>query len=68
MAEKTVKVNFHEDGEHLWIDGNQFVSLERFLQVQKDIRKEAHILNKRVEELTRENEAFRQTIKALSHD
>ena len=67
MAEQTVKVRFHEDGEHLWIGAKQFVSLERFLTVKNDQNKEAALLQEKVKQLTEENEALKLTIKALSN-
>lgn len=53
MSEEMMKVNMHEDGEHLWIKGKQFVSLERFAEVKKCGAKE----------LTEENEALKVLLK-----
>lgn len=66
MAEEMVKVRFHEDGDHLWIRGRQFISLERFLTVKRDQNVETRLLADRVKELTEENEALTKTIKVLT--
>ena len=57
--EQTVKVRFHEDGDHLWIGAKQFISLNRFLEVKKDQNKETKLLQEEVERLTKENVALR---------
>ena len=38
--EQKVNVRFDEDKSHAWINGaHQYVSLERFLLVQRDLKK-----------------------------
>lgn len=65
--EQTVKVRFHEDGEHLWIGGKQFVSLNRFLEVKKDQNKETKLLQEEVERLTKENDALKVLLTSSLH-
>ena len=60
--EKNIKVNF-ADEDHIWIDGNQFISLNRFLNVKKDSSKELRLLNEKNIELTKENEAMKVLLK-----
>lgn len=61
-----VKVEFHDDGEHIWIDGKQYVSLKRFIDLKQTQLKEMQLLQEKASELTKENNAFRDTIKALT--
>lgn len=63
MSEEMMKVNMHEDGEHLWIKGKQFVSLERFAEVKKCGAKELQLSEQKVKELTEENEALKVLLK-----
>lgn len=63
MAEEMMKVNMHEDGEHLWIKGKQFVSLERFAEVKKCGAEELRLSEQKVKELTEENEALKVLLK-----
>ena len=65
--EQTVKVRFHEDGEHLWIGSKQFVSLNRFLEVKKDQNKETKLLQEEVERLTKENDALKVLLTSSLH-
>ena len=60
--EKNVKVYF-ADEDHIWINGNQFVSLKRFAQVRKDIAIEMNLLNDKNKELSEENEALKILLK-----
>lgn len=60
--EKTLKVYF-SDEDHLWIEGNQFVSLKRFSQAKKDVADEMRLLNDKNKELTKENEALKVLLK-----
>ena len=62
MAEELKKVNY-SDPDHIWVDGNQFVSLKRFCEVKKDSAKETNLLQKEVKKLTEENKALRVLLK-----
>lgn len=62
--EQKVNVRFDEDKSHAWINGtHQYVSLERFLQVQRDLNKETTLLRKEVERLSKENESYRTLLR-----
>lgn len=60
--EETLKISF-VDADHVWIDGHQFVSLERFWQAKKDVANEIKLLNDKNRELTKENEALKVLLK-----
>lgn len=60
---ENVAVRFDDDRSHLWIDGIQYVSLNRFLQVQRDLNTETDLLRIQVEQLTKENEAYKTLLK-----
>ncbi len=60
MSEKTkLTVEFDKSKEHAWIDGHQYVSLDRFLEVKSDNAIETRLLNDRMNELLEENEAYK---------
>lgn len=60
MSEKTkLTVEFDKSKEHAWIDGHQYVSLDRFLEVKRDSAIETRLLNDRMKELLEENEAYK---------
>ena len=63
MADVTKKVNFMDDGQHCWIDGRQWISLERLYEIRSDNAKEMELLIKKVEELTEENKALKVLLK-----
>lgn len=65
MTEK-VEVHFHEDGDHVWINGMQFISLNRFIRMKNCQLNEMQLLQDKVTELTKENEHLKQTIKVLA--
>lgn len=58
MKKETVNVNW-SDEDHVWIGGKQFVSLNRFQELQNDSSKELDNYIKKTEELTSENEALK---------
>ena len=62
MAEELKKITY-SDPDHLWVDGNQFISLKRFTEVRKDSAKELNLLQKEVKKLTEENKALRVLLK-----
>jgi hypothetical protein len=57
--EERVTVQFDENKEHAWINSYQYVSLERFLEVKKELCKEQNLLIKQVNTLLEENNAYK---------
>lgn len=57
--EEMKKVSFDKSKEHAWIDGRQYVSLDRFLEVKRDSAIETRLLNDRMKGLLEENEAYK---------
>lgn len=57
--EEMKKVTMDSDKKHAWIDGHQYVSLDRFLEVKRDSAIETRLLNDRMKELLEENEAYK---------
>lgn len=55
---KDEKVEF-TDPDHVWIGGRQFISLERFMYLQKKDMIELQNYMDKIEQLTKENEAMR---------
>lgn len=49
--EEMKKVSFDKSKEHAWIDGRQYVSLDRFLEVKRDSAIETRLLNDRMKGL-----------------
>lgn len=63
MADVIKKVNFMDDGDHCWIDGKQWISLNRLFEIKSDNAKEMGNLINKVEELTEENKALKILLK-----
>ena len=63
VAEEIKRVNFMDDGQHCWIDGKQWISLDRLYEIKHDNVKETRLLIKKVEELTEENKALKVLLK-----
>lgn len=53
------KITDYVDVDHVFIDGRQFISVERFIAVKSDQNKELTILNDEVRRLQKENDAYR---------
>ena len=53
------KITDYVDFDHVFIDGRQFISVERFIAVKSDQNKELTILNDEVRRLQKENDAYR---------
>ena len=53
------KITDYVDVDHVFIDGRQFISIERFIAVKSDQYKELTILNDEVRRLQKENDAYR---------
>lgn len=52
------KIMFTDD-HHVWINGKQFISLDRFLIVQTELNTEIKLLINEITRLKEENDAFR---------
>lgn len=51
------------DDDHLYINGRQFISLRRLLELENNKRDEIKILDEKVENLTKENESYKILLK-----
>lgn len=51
------------DEDHLWYKGMQYISLKRFAKFKNDQIDEMSLLNKEVENLTKENEAYKTLLR-----
>lgn len=51
------------DEDHIWVDGNQFISLNRFYENRKEVADEMLLLNNKVKELTKKVEALKVLVK-----
>ena len=51
------------DDNHIYYEGRQFVSLQRFYELKNSELQEMKLLNERVEELTEENKSFETLLK-----
>lgn len=51
------------DKDHIWVDGNQFISLNRFYENKKEVADEMLLLNNKVKELTEKVEALKVLVK-----
>lgn len=60
--EKVLKVRFADD-DHVWIEGRQFISLNRFAEARKEVSDELILLNNKVKELTEKLNAVKVLIK-----
>ena len=58
----TKQVRF-ADEDHVWISNKQYISLNRFFEAKSENIKELQKLNKKVEELAKENEALKILLK-----
>lgn len=62
--ERLEKVSYDDDDKlHCWINGCQWVSITRVVQIRKDCNKETALLSKEVKRLTSENEAYKILLK-----
>lgn len=51
------------DDDHLYINGRQFISLRRLLELENNKRDEIKILDEKVANLTKENESYKILLK-----
>lgn len=63
VFEKIMKEVLISDDNHIWIDGKQFVSLKRFLELRNSESNEMQLLSDKVEELTSENDSLKKLLK-----
>ena len=56
---KMERVEYTNDEQHVYINGKQWVSLERFTQIRNEINAEIMLLGVKVKRLTEENEAYK---------
>lgn len=56
---KMERVEYTNDEQHLYINGKQWVSLERFTKIRNEINAEIMLLGVKVKRLTEENEAYK---------
>lgn len=61
--ERLEKVSYDDVKLHCWINGCQWVSITRVVQIRKDCNKETALLSKEVKRLTSENEAYKILLK-----
>lgn len=61
--ERLEKVSYSDDKLHCWINGCQWVSITRVVQIRKECNKETALLSKEVKRLTSENEAYKILLK-----
>ena len=61
--ERRETVSYDDDKLHCWINGCQWVSITRVVQIRKDCNKEIALLSKEVKRLTSENEAYKILLK-----
>lgn len=61
-TKKTVTVEI-VDEDHVWVDGKQFISLNRFYENKKEVADEMLLLNNKVKELTEKVEALKVLVK-----
>lgn len=62
MTSEKINVKY-ADKEHVWIGGEQFVSLNRFHELRSSTSLEMRHLMDEVAELTKENEALKVLLK-----
>lgn len=60
---KVIKEVGISDEDHIWIDGKQFISLRRFIDLRTDQLNEMDILSDEIDRLYRENEAYKNLLK-----
>lgn len=63
MNEKIKKEVYFADEKHIWIDGRQYVRLDRFLEVKNDAAVEGKILYDKCVELHEENQSLKKLLK-----
>ena len=62
IMEDKNKIMFTDD-HHVWINGKQFISLDRFLIVQTELNTEIKLLMNEITRLKEENDSFRLLLK-----
>lgn len=60
MKKGIITAEIHvNDEDHIFVDGQQFVSLKRFTESKNDMIQELNSFIARCDELSRENDAYR---------
>lgn len=49
--------------EHIWIDGKQYISFDRVCDIRSELNEDVRIMNKKIQELTDENNALKVLLK-----
>lgn len=60
IVKKEVKI---VDKDHIWIDGVQYISLQRFSELKREQTKEMINLNNEIKTLYKENKAYKTILK-----
>lgn len=63
MNEKVKIEVYFADEKHIWIDGRQYVRLDRFLEVTSNASVEGKILYDKCVELHEENQSLKKLLK-----
>lgn len=61
-TKKTITIEI-VDENHIWVEGHQFISLNRFCENRKEVADEMLLLNNKVKELTEKVEAIKVLVK-----
>lgn len=56
-------VDYDDNKLHCWINGCQWISITRVIQIRENCNKETALLSKEVKRLTAENEAYKILLK-----
>jgi hypothetical protein len=62
--EKKVEVRF-SDEQHVWIEGKQFIRLDRFLAIKQDKITEMEIMSEEIDRLNKDNQTLREYVEYL---
>lgn len=60
--EENVKVRF-ADEHHIWVKGQQYISLNRFIEAKNDVLAEMKLLNEELAKVKAENDALKVLVK-----
>ena len=67
MKDKQVTIKYSDDN-HVWIEGMQFVSLNRYHELRSEAATEMRLLMDEVVELTKKNKALKSLLKQALND
>lgn len=60
------ELRWTEDGEHVFIDGKQFIGLKRFHQALSELKNNNNILDEENKRLTEENKVLKEAIRIMN--